>query len=591
VQATSTAISKMRTEMQKSILRQPPVMVMHNKKDCTVPIKVGQSLIDAFMGLRAADGQGISTTATSSTSGSVDGLPYTWSKYGSNSNGQSLVETILFDVTEAQLRSAGVVDMTSDVYEPSSSTVVKEDIKRGHWWSGAAQRGPWIINKGLNTASVAVDFFNAHPMNGVVTTTTTTTTVGGTTTTTQANAPVQAGPGTWSANQTWAVDAAHGNENLTGYFYWPSAAPAINGKRALVLVLHGCAQTAANDVINSSSDGGFNWKPMADQYGAVILAPNATGNAGGYHCWDYYGTSHSRTAGHPGVLLDLVNRFKNDPKYAIDPNQVYVAGLSSGGGEVMVLGCLAPDVFAGIGNNAGPALGTSSGQISAVPGGYTSTTAKNNCIALAGSNASYFNTQIASAAWGTGYYSGSLTDGLVATGYGPLNMEAMRLAYGGTYSNSSLTVSGGGSGTLYTQNGKIRTSEMSVSGMAHAWPSGPGGQNLNYVDATKINYPQYLMSFWNANNLRIGTPPPGGGTTTTTTVPGATTTTSTTTTTLSQAYDQTISASVLYHYLAGRIDVTQYNILGARYGYNTVITLYHCPSLNGWTDHANCTAI
>jgi poly(3-hydroxybutyrate) depolymerase len=591
VQATSTGISKMRTEMQKSTLRQPPVMVMHNKKDCTVPIKVGLSLIDTFMGLRSADGQGISTTATSSTSGSVDGLPYTWSKYGSNSNGQSLVETILFDATEAQLRNAGVVDMTSDIYDSSSDTVVKEDIKRGHWWSGAAQRGPWIINKGLNTASVAVDFFNAHPMNGAVTntTTTTTTTVAGTTTTTVSGS-VTPGPGTWSANQTWAADAQHGG-NLQGYFYWPSTAPAIGGKRALVLVLHGCAQTAVDDVINSSSDGGFNWKPMADQYGAVILAPNATGNAGGYHCWDYYGTSHSRTAGHPGVLLDLINRFTSDPKYAIDPNQVYVAGLSSGGGEVMVLGCLAPDVFAGIGNNAGPALGTTSGQIGAVPSGYTSTTAKNNCMALAGSNSSYFATQVASAAWGSGSYSGATSDGLVAVAYGPLNMEAMRLAYGGTFSSSSLTVSGGGSGTLYTQNGKIRTSEMTVSGMAHAWPSGSGGQNSNYVDATKINYPQYLMSFWNANNPRIGTSGGGGTTTTTTTIAGGTTTTSTTTTTQSQAYDQTQSASITNHYIAGRINVTQYNTLGARYGYNTVITLYHCPSLNGWTDHANCTGI
>ncbi|RJG09454.1 hypothetical protein [Massilia cavernae] len=37
--------------------------------------------------------------------------------------------------------------------------------------------------------------------------------------------------------------------------------------------------TAAGDVINDATDNGFNWKGVADQYGAVILAPNATGNA------------------------------------------------------------------------------------------------------------------------------------------------------------------------------------------------------------------------------------------------------------------------------------------------------------------------
>jgi poly(3-hydroxybutyrate) depolymerase len=32
----------------------------------------------------------------------------------------------------------------------------------------------------------------------------------------------------------------------------------------------------------------------------------------------------------------------------------------------MVMGCLAPDVFAGIGINAGPTVGTTSGQIGSV---------------------------------------------------------------------------------------------------------------------------------------------------------------------------------------------------------------------------------
>ena len=42
---------------------------------------------------------------------------------------------------------------------------------------------------------------------------------------------------------------------------------------------------------------------MADQYGAVILAPNATGNLYGSHCWDWAKSTHSRSTGHSGVLL------------------------------------------------------------------------------------------------------------------------------------------------------------------------------------------------------------------------------------------------------------------------------------------------
>ena len=312
-----------------------------------------------------------------------------------------------------------------------------------------------------------------------------------------AQAQVQAGPGTWSGNQTWATDSANGGA-LTGYYYWPASAPALGGKRALVLVLHGCAQTAAGDVIDGTSDKGYNWKPVADQYGAVILAPNATGNLYGSHCWDWAKSTHSRSTGHSGVLLDLINRFVSNPQYAIDPKQVYVAGLSSGGAQTMVMGCLAPDVFAGVGINAGPPPGVSTLQIGAVPSGYTATTAANNCKNLAGSNASQFATQVAGVIWGTNDYT-------VAQAYGPLDAAAMRLAYGGSFTKgAAVTVATGGSNIPYTDaNGKLRTSEITVSGMGHAWPAGTGGQNSNYVDAAKVNYPAFVMDFWFRNNLRV----------------------------------------------------------------------------------------
>lgn len=316
-----------------------------------------------------------------------------------------------------------------------------------------------------------------------------------------ATAQVAAGPGTWSSNQTWAADTVNGG-SLTGYFYWPASQPTLGGKRALVLVLHGCTQTALGDVIDSTADKGFNWKAMGDQYGAVILAPNATGNVYSNHCWDYASSSHNRTSGHDAILLNLISRFVNNSQYAIDPNQVYVTGLSSGGGETMALGCMAPDIFAGIGINAGPPPGTTTGQIGFVPSGYTATTAGDKCKALAGTNAPKFATQIASVIWGTNDYT-------VAQAYGPMDAAAMRLAYGGAYTKgAAVSVPTGGSNIAYTDaNGKLRTSEIAVTGMGHAWPAGSGGQNASYVDATKVNYPAFLMNFWFNNNLRASSIP------------------------------------------------------------------------------------
>jgi len=313
---------------------------------------------------------------------------------------------------------------------------------------------------------------------------------------------VTAGPGAWSVQQTWAADSVNGG-NLTGYFYWPASQPTLGGKRALVLVLHGCLQTAGGDVINTTGDGGFNWKAAADQYGAVILAPNATGNVYNNHCWDYANATHTRSAaGHDAILLDLVGRFVNDPQLAIDPNQVYVTGLSSGGGETMVLGCLAPDIFAGVGINAGPPPGTTTLQIGAVPSGYTAATAGNKCKAMAGANAGAFATQIAGAVWGT-------MDFTVAQGYGPIDTAGIRLAYGGSYTKgAAVAVAGGGSNVPYTDsNGKLRTHEITVKDMGHAWPAGSGGQNANYVDGTRVNYPAFVMDFWFKNNLRASATP------------------------------------------------------------------------------------
>ncbi len=335
-----------------------------------------------------------------------------------------------------------------------------------------------------------------------------------------AQTPIQAGPGAWSANQVWANDTTHGGA-LNGYYYWPATPPVLNNQRALVLVLHGCAQTAGGDVINGSGDAGFNWKAVADTYGAVILAPNATGNLYGTHCWDWAATNRSRSYGHTAVLLDLINRFLSNPQYAIDPKQVYVTGLSSGGAKAMVLGCTAPEVFAGLGLSAAPPPGVTTSQISLVPSGYSATTAANACKAMAGSAQDAFATQVTGVIWGTSDYT-------VAQAYGPLDAAAMRQVYGGAWTQvPAVSVPGSGSDVRYLDaSGKVRTSQVTVTGLGHAWPAGSGGQNANFVNATRVNYPAFIMDFWFDHNLRVASVPAPIVTTCSASVSGSTVTVS-----------------------------------------------------------------
>ena len=177
---------------------------------------------------------------------------------------------------------------------------------------------------------------------------------------------------------------------MTVELYRPSTAPALPGGRALMVSLHGCVQTS--QVLKN----GGNWTATADEHGMVVAVPAAPNGGVLLGCWDYYDTNHSRTspARHDDNLLDLVSALLADTSLGIDPDQVYVSGLSSGGGQAMVMGCLAPDVFAGVGIAAGPTVGTTSGQIGSVA--TTLAQARSTCRTFAGTHAADFGSQVTS---------------------------------------------------------------------------------------------------------------------------------------------------------------------------------------------------
>src|SRR4051794_24621087 len=143
--------------------------------------------------------------------------------------------------------------------------------------------------------------------------------------------PAPAGAGNWS-NTTIS--------NMDIQLYVPDTPPVKSGKRALMLSLHGCLQK------NTDFKTLGNWDATADTYGMVVALPLVPNGGKILGCWDYFDPNHTRTSRDDAALLDLVRQLTGNTSLNIDPNQVYITGLSSGGGETMVMGCLAPDVFA-----------------------------------------------------------------------------------------------------------------------------------------------------------------------------------------------------------------------------------------------------
>lgn len=115
---------------------------------------------------------------------------------------------------------------------------------------------------------------------------------------------------------------------------------------ALVVVLHGCTQTAAG------YDFGAGWSTLADRYGFALVLPEQqrSNNPNGCFNWFLPGDTE-RDRGEAHSIRQMVARAIAD--HDLDAKRVFVTGLSAGGAMTSVMLATYPDVFAGGGIIAG----------------------------------------------------------------------------------------------------------------------------------------------------------------------------------------------------------------------------------------------
>ncbi len=291
-------------------------------------------------------------------------------------------------------------------------------------------------------------------------------------------------PGAFSG--TWSTEYSISSLD-TVHIYVPSTSPVENGKRALMISLHGCA-SSSTEMKNS---GG--WKSIADEMGMVVALPDVPGGGIFTDCWDYYGVSHTRYNKYNNDLIALVNELKSRASLNIDSDQVYITGFSSGATQASVVGCLAPDIFAGVGSHSGPGFGTSSNQFGSVPPSYSELDMADRCESFAGSNSGDLDSQIYSTAHGSSDYN-------VSPGYNSTGAEIMTLVYGASNQGSSQSIGSGGTEVIFSDAEGPRVSRVTVSGLGHAWASSGGG--FGYFSNTKIDYPDYVTRWFFENNRR-----------------------------------------------------------------------------------------
>ncbi|UTA46905.1 PHB depolymerase family esterase [Simiduia sp. 21SJ11W-1] len=282
---------------------------------------------------------------------------------------------------------------------------------------------------------------------------------------------------------SWQNNVAVGGFNKVHLYTPDSVSPIGNGK-ALLIVLHGCTQSI--DAYKTA-----NLSAAAEQYGMVIAVPDAM-NKSGFSCWHYWDATKSRNHKDYKNLINLANTLSGDTNRNIDPDQVYIAGLSSGAAFANTTACLAPDVFAGMGISAGPSIGTSSnGAI----GTCESANVTSRCNNYAGSYKSHFATQIASIAHGD-------NDTTVDTCYNQQNANGMAGVYGVSMQSGSQTLTEGSKTAQQFLWEDGRVSMLWLNNLDHSW-SGGAGASGSYIGSASINYATYLGEFFKNNNQRV----------------------------------------------------------------------------------------
>jgi polyhydroxybutyrate depolymerase len=110
----------------------------------------------------------------------------------------------------------------------------------------------------------------------------------------------------------------------------------------LVLSLHGFASGPVNQMEVSQ------WNEVADEHGFLVAYPEGTGFP---KRWNTSGAAGEGGADDVAYLLALIDALSQ--QFSIDPQRVYVNGLSNGGGMSNTLACLRPERIAAIGGVAG----------------------------------------------------------------------------------------------------------------------------------------------------------------------------------------------------------------------------------------------
>lgn len=122
----------------------------------------------------------------------------------------------------------------------------------------------------------------------------------------------------------------------------------------LVCLLHGCTQDPGSFAAATQMND------FADRHGFVVVYPSQDRSRNAQGCWNWFLAEHQRRgAGEPAAIARIIGELiESDPRCTIDPERVFVAGLSAGGAMTATVSACYPELFAAMAVHSGLPYGS-----------------------------------------------------------------------------------------------------------------------------------------------------------------------------------------------------------------------------------------